>query len=64
MTSALLWSSVRRREEYGTLSNSSSARMSSPSVAGERGQTGGVVKSCYNNFFFLVMSFEAQYLPQ
>lgn len=33
MTSALLWSSVRRREEYGTLSNSSSARMSSPSGA-------------------------------
>lgn len=33
MTSARLWSSVRRREEYGTFSNSSSVRMSSPSVA-------------------------------
>ena len=35
MTSARLWSSVRRREEYGTLSNSISVRMSSPSVAGK-----------------------------
>lgn len=35
MTSALLWSSVRRREVYGTLSNSSSVKMSSPSGAGK-----------------------------
>lgn len=32
ITSARLWSSVLRREEYGTLSNSRSVRMSSPSV--------------------------------
>lgn len=32
MTNALLWSRVRLREEYGTLSNSSSVKMSSPSV--------------------------------
>lgn len=43
MTNALLWSRVRRREEYGTFSNSSSARMSSPSVAG-REQKGRVFR--------------------
>lgn len=32
ITSARLWSSVLRREEYGTLSNSRSVRMSSPSA--------------------------------
>ena len=40
MTSALLWSSVLRSEEYGTFSNSSSARRTSPSVAGKATHTG------------------------
>lgn len=38
MTSALLWSSVRLSDEYGTLSNSSSDKMSSLSGAGRQQQ--------------------------